>query len=50
MQRIYAPTLTALALGLTAQGATALVPNSRLRREAPLLLVDFYEAKMSFPA
>ena len=28
---------------------TALVPGSKLRRDAPLLLVDFYETRMAFP-
>ena len=26
------------------------VPNARLRREAPLLLVDFYETRLSYPS
>jgi hypothetical protein len=26
-----------------------LVPNSRLRQEAPQLLLDFYEARLAFP-
>ena len=32
------------------EGGTALVPSVRLRREVPLLLVDFYESRMAFPA
>ena len=31
-------------------GSTTLMPSVRLRRECPLLLVDFYESRMAFPA
>ena len=31
-------------------GSTTLMPNVRLRRECPLLLVDFYETRMAFPS
>ena len=31
-------------------GAKVLLPNSKLRLEAPLMLVDFYESRISFPA
>lgn len=33
----------------TTSGGEVLVSNSRLRCEAPLLLVDFYESRLTFP-
>ena len=33
-----------------ADGGTCMIPNSKLRSEAPLLLCDFYEGRISFSA